>query len=297
MRILVADDEAVTRQTLVNFVEHLGHECIVASDGAEAWAAIEGSDTPPLLILDWMMPPPSGPEICRRLRARAKRPYQYIVMLTARDAVEDVVLAMEAGADDYLRKPFDLRELRVRVRAGERMLALQDELNAKATTDELTGLLNRRGIVARLEHEVSLVSRGNRSLSVLILDVDNFKIVNDTHGHAIGDEVLKEVASRMRRQLRAYDDLGRYGGEEFAVVLPACGPPGAFQVAERIRQSICSVPVSTSAGLVYVTISAGIASCGEHQLMEAGKLISAADAALYSAKANGRNRVDVADVA
>jgi two-component system cell cycle response regulator len=294
MRVLVADDDAVTRRTLVGLLGHLGHESIEASDGAGAWAVIDGLDAPPLLILDWMMPASSGVEICRRLRSGTKRPYQYIVMLTARDSVEDLVEGMDAGADDYLRKPFDLRELRVRLRAGERMLALQDELRARATTDELTELLNRRGIVERLEHEVALTTRDGRPLSVLIIDIDNFKTINDTHGHAVGDEVLKEVSSRMRQQLRAYDDVGRYGGEEFAVVLPACEQAGALSVAQRIRRSICSVPVSTSAAAVDVSVSVGLASGGGERQFNAQTLISLADVALYTAKTNGRNRVEIA---
>ena len=294
MRVLVADDDAVTRRTLVSLLDHLGHEAVEAADGAGAWAVIQGHDAPQLLILDWMMPPPDGVEICRRLRSEQKPSYQYIVMLTSRDRVDDVVEGIEAGADDYLRKPFDLRELRVRVRAGERVLAHQDELRVRATTDELTGLLNRRGLIERLDFELALVARDGRPLSVLMLDIDNYKAINDAHGHAVGDEVLKEVSARMRRQLRGYDDLGRHGGEEFAVVLPSCEANAAFTVADRIRSIISSVPIETSAGSLEVTISGGLASSRGAQPLDTHGLISVADAALYAAKAKGRNRVEVA---
>ena len=294
MRVLVADDEAITRRQLTVLLDHLGHETLEAHDGVEAWAAIHGPDAPPLIILDWMMPAPDGVEICRRLRGAAKRPYQYVIMLTARDSTEDLVEGLEAGADDYLKKPFDLRELRARIRAGERMLALQDEMRAAAVTDELTGLLNRRGIFERLEHELQLVRRDGRHLSVLVADIDEFKAVNDAHGHAVGDEVLKEIGSRMRNQLRAYDDIGRHGGEEFAVVLPACEASDAVTVAERIRRAVCGAPVSTTAGDIAVTISIGVASAEADKPLDVVTLTSGADNALYVAKRSGRNAVEVA---
>jgi diguanylate cyclase (GGDEF)-like protein len=216
------------------------------------------------------------------------------LLLTARDTVDDLVEGMDAGADDYLRKPFDLRELRVRLRAGERVLALQDELRAQATTDELTGLPNRRGILERLQHELALVRRDARAFSILTIDIDNFKNVNDAHGHAVGDEVLKHVAARMRAQLRAYDDVGRQGGEEFMVVLPACDSAGAVGVAERIRGDIASSPVPTSAGGLTVTVSIGVATIPGAAVADATGLLAAADGALYAAKRNGRNAVAIA---
>ncbi|HEX2829617.1 MAG TPA: diguanylate cyclase [Burkholderiales bacterium] len=294
MRVLIADDDAVTLRQLSGLLAHLGHEPVAAHDGAEAWAAIQAPDAPALIILDWMMPPPDGVEICRRLRDSGRRPYQYVLLLTARDTVDDVVEGMDAGADDYLRKPFDLRELRVRLRAGERVLALQDELRAQATTDELTRLPNRRGILERLQHELALVRRDGRAFSILTIDIDNFKNVNDAHGHAVGDEVLKHVAARMRVQVRGYDDVGRHGGEEFMVVLPACDPAGAVGVAERIRADIASSPVSTSAGGLTVTVSIGVATIPGAAAADATGLLAAADGALYAAKRNGRNRVQIA---
>lgn len=293
MKVLVADDDPITRRALVGLLANLGHESLEACNGLEAWKAIQNPDGPSLVILDWMMPAPSGLEVCRRLRRTANGPYKYVLMLTARDSVDDVVEGMDAGADDYLRKPFDMRELRVRVRAGERMLAQQDKLRAQATTDELTGALNRRGIIDRLDHELSLLARqAGPPLTLLLLDIDNFKTINDTHGHGVGDEVLKEVAGRIQAGLRGYDDVARYGGEEFLVVLPACEPKPAYKVAERLRQSIGDEPINTSVGAVCVTVSVGVAGTGEEERVDRSVLISKADGALYAAKGNGRNRVE-----
>jgi two-component system cell cycle response regulator len=293
VKVVVAEDDPVTRRALVGLLAHLGHQSLEACNGLEAWDAIQSPDRPSLVILDWMMPAPSGLEVCRRLRRTANGPYQYVLMLTARDSVDDVVEGMEAGADDYLRKPFDMRELRARVRAGERMLAQQDKLRAQATTDELTGALNRRGIIDRIDHELGVRARhAGPPFALLLLDIDNFKTINDTYGHSVGDEVLKEIAARIQACLRTYDDVARYGGEEFLVVLPACEVDPACGVADRVRRWICDEPVNTSVGFVRVTISIGVAGTAEDAPADRSRLISKADDALYAAKANGRNRVE-----
>lgn len=213
--------------------------------------------------------------------------------MSGRGEMDDLIEGIAAGADDYIKKPFDLREVRVRVRAAERMLAARDELRAEAITDELTGLMNRRGIVERIQHELALIARDGRDLSVLMVDIDHFKAVNDAHGHAIGDEVLRDVSSRMRRQLRAYDDIGRLGGEEFAVLLPECGAAGAMAVAERIRRSVGSDAVKTSAAAVQVTVSIGIAGVDRLDDYKPEQVLAQADRALYVAKSAGRNRVEM----
>jgi diguanylate cyclase (GGDEF)-like protein len=292
MKVLIADDDEITRVTLQALLSDLGHDVLVARDGTEAWDAIRTEDAPLLAILDWMMPGMDGIEICRRLRDGEKRPYQYLIMLTAKQEMEDLVLSIESGADDYLRKPCDYRELRARLSAGERILALQDELRAKATFDELTGLLNRATILERLQRELSHASRKRESASVILIDLDNFKGVNDTHGHHVGDEVLREASKRLTARMRSYDELGRYGGEEFLVVLPGCGVSCALEVAERMRHTVSALPVSTSGGAIYLTASLGVASVGETQTIEIGALVAAADAALYRAKRAGRNCVE-----
>jgi diguanylate cyclase (GGDEF)-like protein len=173
------------------------------------------------------------------------------------------------------------------------MLAQQDKLRAQATTDELTGALNRRGIIDRIDHELGVRARhAGPPLALLLLDIDNFKTINDTYGHAVGDEVLQEIARRIQAGLRAYDDVARYGGEEFLVVLPACELQPACKVAERVRHSIWAAPINTSVGSVCVTVSVGVAGTGEEERADRSVLISKADGALYAAKANGRNRVE-----
>lgn len=294
MKVLVADDDPVTRRKLRGLLQYLDHDPVEAADGREAWDILDGADAPDLVILDWMMPALTGLEICRRLRSSARRSYAYVLMLTARDLMDDLVEAMESGADDYLRKPFDLRELRVRVRAAERMLAAQDELRARAVTDDLTGLLNRRGVLDRLGHELALSRRDGRPLSIAVIDVDRFKAVNDAYGHAVGDEVLQEVGRRMQAELRGYDDLGRHGGEEFAAILPGCDASGARSVAERMRRSICVEPVRTSAGPIAVSVSAGVAGADPAVTDDVTRLLARADRALYLAKHGGRNRIEVA---
>jgi diguanylate cyclase (GGDEF)-like protein len=292
MKVLIADDDEITRVTLETLLRDLGHEVLVARDGTEAWDTICREDAPLLAILDWMMPGIDGIEICRRLREGDKRPYQYLIMLTAKQDTEDLVLSIESGADDYLRKPCDYRELRARLSAGERILALQDELRARATFDELTGLLNRATVLERLQRELAHAARKREAASVILIDLDNFKVINDTHGHQVGDEVLREASKRLAARMRSYDELGRYGGEEFLAVLPGCGLSSALEVAERMRQTVGALPVSTSCGEVYLTASLGVAAFSEAQPVDMETLVASADAALYRAKRAGRNCVE-----
>lgn len=294
MKVLIADDDDVVLAVLEGLLGHLGHEAVMAHDGTEAWELIQREDAPSLAILDWMMPGVDGAEICRRIREDVKRPYQYLIMLTAKDEMEDLVEGMKSGADDYLRKPFDERELRARLHAGERILATQDELRARATFDELTGLLNRPTILERLHRELAVSTRTGAPVSIVLADLDDFKRVNDTHGHPVGDEVLREASKRMAGRLRSYDDLGRYGGEEFIGVLPGCPPSGALAAAERMRQSVGTISIVTAAGPIDITASFGVATRNEMQPVSADALVAAADAALYRAKRAGRNRVAAA---
>jgi diguanylate cyclase (GGDEF)-like protein len=294
MRILIADDDEVVVAALSGLLRHLGHEAVIARDGLEAWNLIQREDAPSLVILDWLMPGFNGIEICRRIRRSTDRPYQYVIMLTAKDDMRDLVESIESGADDYLSKPFDERELRVRLRAGERILALRDELNAKATIDELTGLFNRAGILARLQQELAIAERNDGAVSILTADLDQFKRINDTHGHPAGDEVLREASKRMAARLRPYDDIGRYGGEEFLAVLPGCTSLSAVEIAQRMRESISQTPIRTTAGMIEVTVSLGVATADDTARLTESAMISAADQALYRAKRNGRNRVELA---
>lgn len=290
-RILIADDEHTTRVKLQALLTKYGYEVVVARDGLEAWDILQREDCPPLALLDWIMPGLDGAELCRRVRKAGRRSYVYIVMLTVRNEMRDLVESMEAGADDYIAKPFDIDELRVRLRVGERIVRLQEELRLQATHDHLTGILNRGTILEVLQRELSHVRRSAAPLSIILADLDEFKSVNDTHGHAIGDAVLREAANRLRGRLRPYDSLGRYGGEEFLIVLPGCTVSAAMQVAERARSAVADSPVQTRAGMIPLTVSLGVATISA-RTTESEALVLLADEALYRAKHAGRNRVE-----
>jgi len=291
LRILIADDEAGTRLILETLLKKQHYEVVVARDGTEAWAVLERDDTPTLAIIDWMMPGMDGPEICRKIRQTGGTRYVYIIILTAKEQQRDLVIGLDAGADDYLRKPFHPEELRARLRAGERILKLQSDLRAQATRDHLTGALNRGTILEILQRELAHSARKKESIAIIMADLDNFKQVNDTHGHLIGDAVLKEAAGRLSAPLRSYDALGRYGGEEFLCVLPGCGRDSAQAIAERMCDAVAAAPVRTSAGDIRINVSLGFALADSAARMKADGLISAADDALYRAKRDGRNRV------
>ena len=303
MRILLAEDDAVSRRLLQAVLEQWGYEVILASDGAQAWEVLSGERAPALAILDWVMPRMDGIEVCRRLRSDAERPYVYAILLTGRSDARDVVQGLDAGADDYITKPFDSNELRVRLRAGRRILELQSVLldtqrilRDKATHDPLTALWNRTQALEALDRDVARAHREGNPVSVLMVDLDHFKAVNDTFGHIAGDAVLREAARRIRDSVRQYDVVGRYGGEEFVVVLPGCEAEAAVALAGRIRATIGGGAINTSEGVVSVTASIGAASYpvtgGTPE-----ELIRAADAALYRAKRSGRDRVESAEPA
>jgi two-component system, cell cycle response regulator len=300
LKILVADDSAISRRLLEKMLERLGYEVELAVDGQQALGALMRADGPRLAVVDWMMPGMDGLEVCRRVRQRTA-PYTYVILLTARDRQEDVLAGLDAGADDFLTKPFDAIELRARLRSGGRVLELQEALFAavealrhQATRDALTGLLNRGLVLDGLARELHRAEREQKPLSVVIADLDHFKRINDTHGHPAGDAVLRHAADRMRSALRGYDLVGRYGGEEFLVVLPGCDPERARQVAERLREAMAAEPMPTGNAEVHVTVSLGIA-CATGEGVDSVALIQAADDALYRAKANGRNRAEMAE--
>jgi two-component system, cell cycle response regulator len=290
MRILVADDDPITRVTLASLLGKRGYDVIAVDNGDMAYAILLDDDAPPLAILDWMMPGRDGVEVCRELRSLGKTSYTYVVMLTGRREKEDLIAGLAAGADEYVRKPFDIDELHARIQAAERILKIQEALRTKAHEDELTGVLNRGGIQSMLERVLAHAEREGTEVSVILADIDNFKRVNDSHGHATGDAVLRGVVKRFAWGLRAYDAVGRFGGEEFLIVLPGCAVKHALQVAERLRSYIATQPISTAAASIDVTASFGVAATdGGPGAVET--LMKAADQALYRAKAGGRNLV------
>jgi len=301
MRVLIADDDPVSRCLLEACLAKWNYEVVSYADGTQTWAALQLHDAPRLAILDWMMPGIDGPQICRKVRGLAREDYTYLLLLTSKARKEDIIAGMDAGADDYVTKPFDPHELRVRLRAGQRIIELHAKLVAahealrdQATHDSLTGLWNRSAILGTLEHELARARRQAGPLSVLMADVDHFKIINDTHGHAAGDAVLCEIALRMASAVRPYDSIGRFGGEEFLVVLPGCASADAASVAERVRRRVADTAITLPEGSVYVTLSLGLAMASGDPAGTHETLIRASDRALYEAKAAGRNRVALA---
>jgi two-component system, cell cycle response regulator len=295
--VLIAEDDVMFRKILQTWLESWGYRVMLAVDGAEAWRMLQEYQRPHLLILDWIMPGMNGVELCRRIRERDQLPYQYILLVTAKDGTQDLVDGLEAGADDYLSKPFNRSELRARLRTGQRILSLQDEqikaserLQFQATHDGLTGTWNRNAILEVLRHECERSERGSGSTGIIMLDLDHFKKVNDTYGHVAGDQVLKEAVKRIHEVVRAYDSVGRYGGEEFLIVLPDCDKDHVEKCAERVRARIECAPIPFNGREIPVTASLGAAVVNT-PLSIAKEALEAADAALYSAKNGGRNRV------
>jgi two-component system, cell cycle response regulator len=299
MVVLIADDDPVSRRALEATLAGWGFEVEVVTDGQQALDALLREKNPPrLAVLDWMMPGVDGPEVCRTVRARAQGPYSWMLLLTSRKKGSDLIAGLEAGADDYIRKPFDPGELKARLLVGERILALQSQLleaqkalHVLATRDELTGLYNRRAVMERFDQELLRAEREGGKLCVLLLDVDHFKHLNDERGHQAGDEVLREISVRLERILGPEAALGRYGGDELIAILPGCDPAAAFALAERMREA-AAIPIPTEAGPVVMTVSIGVGSYAPG--LAAAVLIANADVALYRAKAAGRNRVQAA---
>ncbi|MFW6066230.1 MAG: diguanylate cyclase [Planctomycetota bacterium] len=299
MRVLIAEDDPVSRRVLEAALKKWGYEVLVAGDGDEAWRVFEAGDGPRLAILDWMMPGKDGVEVSRLIRERGDEDYVYIIMLTARGQKQDLIEGMAAGADDYVTKPFDAGELRVRVRAAQRILDLQDEIIAareslreQATHDMLTGLLNRSAIIDTLQRALDYADREGSTVGVVMADLDHFKQINDTHGHKAGDTVLREASRRMRSVLRTYDSIGRYGGEEFLLVLPGCDEEGSLAIAERVRCYLAGEPIPLCGGSLEVTVSLGVSVIHGDEVTSADSAIHAADDALYRAKDAGRNRCE-----
>lgn len=301
MKVLIADDDPIARSILERQLDGWGYEVVSCWDGSSAWEALQDEDPPHLAIVDWMMPGLDGLELCRKIRDRPTGYYTYILMLTSKDRKEDILTGLDAGADDYLSKPFNPQELDVRLRIGRRILDLEagllrsrEALRIQATHDHLTGVWNRGAVIQCLEKELSRALREGSPTGLLMADIDHFKLVNDTYGHQAGDATLREVTRRMRRLTRTYDTIGRYGGEEFVIVLPGCDPAGAERMANRIREEIEGEPISTMEGMIEVTISLGVANADGKERMDANRLIRAADIAVYRSKGKGRNRVSLA---
>ena len=298
-RVLLVDDDGVTRSVLAKLLGVRGFEVIEAESGGTALRALSQPNAPRMAVVDWNMGTINGPELCRILRGRA--PYIYVVLTTAREGRKPLVEAMNSGADGYIQKPVDADELEAWLVAGQRIVDLQDrllkvqaELEQRATHDALTGVRNRGSLLEILGRELRRTRRTNSPTGIALFDVDHFKSVNDTHGHPVGDEVLIDVAKRCLGAVRDYDVFGRYGGEEFLVVLPGATTANAAAVAERLLKSVSRSPVKTAGGELKITASAGACST-DLGYLDQDALLAAADAALYRAKREGRACVRTAE--
>lgn len=301
MRILIADDDVLSLRLLQRTLERDGYEVTAVQNGRLAAEHLCRHNGPRLALLDWVMPELDGPTVCREVRQKGEQAYVHMVLLTSKESKQDVIEGLESGADDYLIKPFDPAELKARLRTGLRILQLEDRLvearedmRFKATHDPLTGLFNRGVIMDLLSRELSRTRREDGCTTILLGDVDRFKNVNDSLGHVTGDEVLREIARRLLASVRSYDFAGRYGGEEFLMVLNNCNSASALQRAEEIRRAIASAPIQTTRGQVSVTMSLGILASSEWGPLPVEELLREADVALYKAKAAGRNCVKLA---
>ncbi len=299
MKVLLADDDKITRTIIAARLAKWGYEAVIADDGLEAWAILHGPNPPSLAIVDWMMPGLDGPELCRRIRMEAREPYVYVVLLTGRSEKVDLIEGLRAGADDYLTKPIEAQELEVRIRGGKRIVDLHARLIEsrqamwhQATHDGLTGAWNRPAGLDALAREIVRSAREGTKLASAIVDLDHFKRINDTYGHLGGDETLREAVRRMTKALRSCDTLARYGGEEFLVVLPGCDEEAGIEAAECLRSALAGAPMAIGEARAVVTCSIGLATFEGEPGPEA--LMRRADDALYAAKRTGRDRVVLA---
>ncbi|HUV04279.1 MAG TPA: EAL domain-containing protein [Armatimonadota bacterium] len=296
MRVLIAEDDPVSRRLLESALVKSGYQVVTACDGTEAWNILRTEGAPRLAILDWMMPGMDGVQVCRRVRKLRGRPYVYIILLTARDQRQDFFEGMEAGADDYVIKPFDTRELRSRLHAGKRILDLQSELlsmremlEQRVTHDILTGLPNRLLFGDRLNQRLAQSRRSQRPLAVMFLDLDHFKLINDTLGHSVGDQLLKQVAQRLTASVREADTVARMGGDEFiAIVADISESEDATVVARRVLETL-SQPFLLSGQEIFISASIGV-SMYPSDGADPETLVKNADAAMYRAKEHGSNR-------
>jgi len=295
--ILVAEDDPISSRILEKKLKSWGYETLLANDGRGAWEALQRPDVR-LALLDWMMPEADGPEICRRIREGEKANYTYILLLTARDQPQDIIVGLQAGADDYMIKPVNFLELKARLQTGQRIIDLEDkllqtqaQLTELATKDGLTKLWNRTFIMKFLDEELIRARRTSSPLSLIMLDLDSFKKINDERGHQTGDNVLMRIAEILTKDVRPYDKIGRYGGDELMIVLPNCDLESGCLIAERLRRACAAEQIRANGKAIKVTFSAGCVS-SDHLVRPTGdRMIQASDKALYRAKAAGRNHV------
>ncbi len=302
MRALVADSDPDRLRLLEGWLTRWGYDVTPAKNGVEAWSRLEAERQPILVLMAWRMDAMHGIDVCRKLRLHPELPSVYVLLFAGDRGEEDLFDGVNAGADDFLFAPLESVEVKARVRTGARIVeieralrASQDALRVQSTRDAVTGSWNRAAILDLLHKERERARRRSGSVGIVLADLDAFRAVNESLGTPVGDEVLREAARRMSSALRPYDAVGRYGGEEFLIVLPGSDGLGGLTVAERIRESFSGKPVHTSAGPVSITLSLGVAAEGGEAASDGSVLLRAAGTALKRAQQTGRNRVALAD--
>lgn len=293
MKILIADDDTTSRLVLGATLAKLGHAVTSVENGRQALEAWR-QEQHTLVISDWMMPELDGLELCRLIRTEPALEYTYILLLTSMAGRGRYLDGMRAGADDFISKPYDEESLAARLHVAERILALHQTLRMAATHDRLTGLWNRAAIIDHLEQSLSHPADQRAALGIILADLDHFKSVNDGHGHAAGDGVLQEVARRMQARLGPGERLGRYGGEEFLVIVPDAGGGRVQALAESLREAVGARPMPLVAGGLAVTLSLGVVLSQPDRQEDLDMLVASADEALYRAKRKGRDRIEMA---
>ena len=296
MRVLVAEDDLTSRTMLTAILRKWGYEVISAVNGEDALAILHKPDAPRLVLLDWSMPGLSGVEVCSRLRQNQSHDSRYIIILTAKSDKKHIVEGLNAGANDYIVKPYDNDELQARMNVGKRMVEIQSELeNAKRALihevmhDSLTGAYNRKAILNMLKKELARTVRNDEIICVGMCDLDHFKAINDKYGHQTGDEILHGFTGLISANLREYDYIGRYGGEEFLIIIPSCGYSGKKIAFNRLCKQVSNSIIQTRSGDISVTVSIGVTQSDGNDSID--KILSEADNALYRAKEMGRNCV------
>ncbi len=298
-RVLVAEHHKSTRLMLMQMLVKWGFEAVPAKDATEVIQIVEQQRPPELIILGTMPSGIDAAELCSLISSRASDYSPYILLLATQDEKQQMVRALESGAAACLTTPFEAKEPRARLVVATRIIQRQEDLISArdrfrdlAARDTLTGIWNRRSIDQILKEELEQAGRTRRTTGVLLVDLDYFKKVNDTHGHLVGDLVLRETSRRLKSALRTYDSIGRYGGEEFLIVVPGSGEAELRELAERVRKAIEKDPICAGESTIRLTLSIG-AAIAPSRGKSPSAVVAAADAALYDAKRSGRNRTCV----
>ena len=293
LTVLVIEDHPDQRDLLAIVLQREGYRVVTAANGLEALEKLEGQHVQ-IALSDIMMPKMDGFELINRIRSNPALRNIYLILITARIQEGDRVRGLDLGADDYITKPFSFSELLARVRVGSRVVQYQQHLEYQTQVDSLTGLFNRRAFENKVQEEFERSKRYHNPLSLIILDIDNFKTINDTYGHHGGDAALVKISETLRQKTRQSDFPSRYGGEEFVLVLPETDQSSAFQVAGKIHEEIRSCTFGTADRPFALTVSVGLTSTSTKHYSDWREMLNDADQALYVAKNTGKDRVEVA---